>query len=76
MAVRLWHEFLELQFMGYDYLVMLVFVALQIIVEVSFLMETRMGRHLDIDRRVANVLAGMGCSIDILVFDFALQCAL
>jgi uncharacterized membrane protein YadS len=62
--------------MGYEYLLMLVFVALQIIVEVAFLLGAWLGRHHDLDHRIANVLAGVGCSIGILVFDFALQHAL
>jgi hypothetical protein len=52
------------------------FVALQIIVEVAFLPGAWFGRHHDLDRRISNVLAGVGCSIGILVLDFALQHAL
>lgn len=63
-------------FMGYEYLLMLVFVALQIIVEVAFLLGAWLGRHHYLDHRIANVLAGAGCSSGILVFDFSLQHAL
>lgn len=64
------------KFMGYEYLLMLVFVALQIIIEVAFLLGAWLGRHHDLDHRIANALAGVGWSIGILVFDFALQHAL
>ena len=66
-------NFSNYKFMGYEYLLMLVFVALQIIVELAFLLGARMGRRHDLDHRIANVLAGVGCSIGILVFDLALQ---
>jgi hypothetical protein len=69
-------NFSNYKFMGYEYLLMLVFVALQIIVEVAFLLGAWLGRHHDLDHRITNVLAGVGCSIGILVFDFALQHAL
>ena len=69
-------NFSNYKFMGYEYLLMLVFVALQIIVEVAFFLGAWLGRHHDLDHRIANVLAGVGCSIGILAFDFALQHAL
>ncbi|RZF30457.1 hypothetical protein EVC45_08235 [Paraburkholderia sp. UYCP14C] len=59
------------KFMGYEYLLMVVFVALQITVEVAFLLGAWLERHHDLDHRISNVLEGVGCSIGILVFDFA-----
>ncbi|WP_249362963.1 hypothetical protein [Burkholderia sp. 4M9327F10] len=53
-------NFSNYKFMGYEYLLMLVFVALQIIVEVAFLLGAWLGRHHDLDHRITNVLAGVG----------------
>ncbi|MPW18111.1 hypothetical protein GCT13_14480 [Paraburkholderia sp. CNPSo 3157] len=69
-------HFSNYRFMGYEYLLMLVFVALQIIVEAVFLLAARLERHHDFEHRIANVLAGAGCSAGILIFDLALQYAL
>jgi hypothetical protein len=69
-------NFSNYKFMGYEYLLMLVFVALQIIVGAAFLLGAWLGRHHDLDHQIASVLAGVGCSIGILFFDFVLQYAL
>lgn len=69
-------NFSNYKFMGYEYLLMLVFAALQIIIEVAFLPAAWLRRHHDLEHRIANVLGGVGCSIGILVFDFSLQHAL
>jgi hypothetical protein len=69
-------HFSNYRFMGYEYLLMLVFVALQIIVEILFLLGAWLGRHHDFEHRMANALAGVGCSVGILIFDLALQYAL
>jgi hypothetical protein len=69
-------NFSNYKFVGYEYLLMLVFVALQIIVGAAFLLGAWLGRHHDLYHQIENVLAGVGCSIGILVFDFVLQYAL
>ena len=69
-------RFSNYRFMSYEYLLMLVFVALQIIVELTFLLLAWLRRHHDFEHRIANALAGVGCSVGILIFDLALQYAL
>jgi hypothetical protein len=69
-------HFANYRFMGYEYLLMLAFVALQIVVEAIFILGAWLGRHRDFEHRIANVLAGAGCSAGILIFDLALQYAL
>jgi hypothetical protein len=68
-------HFANYKFMGYEFLLMLAFVALQIIVETVFLLGVRLGQHHDYEHRIANVVAGVGCSIGILAFDLVLQYA-
>jgi hypothetical protein len=69
-------NFANFRFMGYEYLLMLVFVALQVAFAGIFLMGAWMSREHDFEHRVANVLAGLCCSLVILGFDAALQYAL
>ncbi|MFM0085211.1 hypothetical protein P0D72_41155 [Paraburkholderia sediminicola] len=64
-------NFSKYKFMGYEYLLMLVFVAHRIIIEVAFLLGAWLGRHHDPCHRISNVLAGVGCPTRILVFDFS-----
>jgi hypothetical protein len=66
-------HFANFRFMGYEFLLMLVFVALQVVFEGVFLMGAWMSRDHDFEHRVANVLAGLGCSLVIICFDLALQ---
>jgi hypothetical protein len=69
-------NFANYKFMGYEFLLMLVFVALQVVFEGIFLIGAWISRDHDFEHRVANVLAGLGCSLAILAFDAALQYAL
>jgi hypothetical protein len=61
--------------MGYEYLLMLMFVGLQIAIEAAFLAGAAMRKDRDFEHRIPNVLAGIGCSIAILVVDLAVQLA-
>lgn len=69
-------HFSNYRFMGYEFLLMLVYVALQIVAEAMFLLGAWLGGDPDFEHRLANLLAGVGCSVAILAFDFALQYAL
>ena len=69
-------NFANFRFMGYEFLLMLVFVALQACFGAVFLIGAWMSRDHDFEHRVANVLAGLGCSLVIIAFDVALQYAL
>ena len=69
-------NFANFRFMGYEFLLMLVFVALQACFGAVFLIGAWMSRDHDFEHRVANVLAGLGCSLVIIAFDLALQYAL
>lgn len=66
-------NFANFKYMGYEFLLMLTFVGLQIFVEVVFLACAGITRHPDFEHRVANVLAGLGCSLVVIGFDLALQ---
>ncbi|CAE6826571.1 MULTISPECIES: hypothetical protein [Paraburkholderia] len=66
-------HFANFRFMGYEFLLMLVFVALQVVFEGVFLIGAWMSRDHDFEHRVANVLAGLCCSLVIICFDLALQ---
>lgn len=69
-------NFANFRYMGYEFLLMLVFVGLQIFVEIVFLACAAITRHPDLEHRVANVLAGIACSFVVIGFDLALQYAL
>ncbi|KAE8757258.1 MULTISPECIES: hypothetical protein [Paraburkholderia] len=69
-------NFANFRFMGYEFLLMLVFVALQVVFEGIFLIGAWMSRDHDFEHRVANLLAGLGCSLVVIGFDLALQYAL
>jgi hypothetical protein len=69
-------NFANFRFMGYEFLLMLVFVALQVCFGAVFLIGAWMSRDHDFEHRVANVLAGLGCSLVIIAIDLALQYAL
>ncbi|KAB0657411.1 hypothetical protein LGM71_04945 [Burkholderia sp. AU33545] len=69
-------NFSNFRFMGYEFLLMLVFVALQVVFEGVFLIGAWISRHHDFEHRVGNVLAGLGCSLVVIGFDLALQYAL
>jgi hypothetical protein len=69
-------NFANFRFMGYEFLLMLVFVALQVVFEGLFLIGAWMSRDHDFGHRVANLLAGLGCSLVVIGFDLALQYAL
>ncbi|MFM0511665.1 hypothetical protein [Paraburkholderia sp. RL17-373-BIF-A] len=69
-------NFANFRFMAYEFLLMLAFVALQVVFEGIFLMGAWMSRNHDFEQRIANVLAGLGCSLVVIGFDLALQYAL
>jgi hypothetical protein len=69
-------NFANFRYMGYEFLLMLTFVGLQIVVEIVFLAVAGITRRPDFAHRVANVLAGIGCSLVVIGFDLALQYAL
>ncbi|WP_434667565.1 hypothetical protein P5W99_35670 [Paraburkholderia sp. A3BS-1L] len=69
-------HFTNFRYMGYEFLLMLVFVGVQAVVEVMFLLGAWIGRHHDFKHRVSNLLAGLSCSMVVIAFDFALQYAL
>jgi hypothetical protein len=69
-------NFSNFRYMGYEFLLMLVFVGLQATVEVFFLIGAWVGRHPDLKHRVSNLLTGLGCSMVVIAFDLALQYAL
>jgi hypothetical protein len=60
---------------GYEFLLMLAFVGLQIFVEIVFLASAAVTRHPDLKHRVANILAGIACSFVVIGLDLALQYA-
>ncbi|AXF23988.1 hypothetical protein CUJ89_26920 [Burkholderia pyrrocinia] len=66
-------NFMNFRFMGYEFLLMLVFVALQVGFECVFLIAAWISRNHDFEHRVANLLAGLGCSLVVIGFDLALQ---
>ncbi|MGZ2748566.1 hypothetical protein [Burkholderia stagnalis] len=61
--------------MGYEYLLMLLFVGAQIIVEAIFLLGAAMRKDRDFEHRLPNVMLGIGCSIALLAIDLAIQLA-
>lgn len=69
-------HFSNFRFMGYEFLLMLVFVGVQIIVAAVFLIGVSIGRHHDFEHRVSNLLAGLSFSMVLIAFDLALQYAL
>ncbi|MBA9897150.1 hypothetical protein [Burkholderia cepacia] len=69
-------NFSNFRFMGYEFLLMLEFVALQVVFEGVFLIGAWISRNHDFEHRVANLLAGLGCSLVVIGFDLALQYAL
>ncbi len=68
-------NFSNFRFMGYEFLLMLVFVALQVILEGVFLIGAWISRNHDFEHRVGNLMAGLGCSLVVIGFDLALQYA-
>jgi hypothetical protein len=69
-------QFAAYKQMGYEYLLMLLFVGLQIVVEAIFLLGAAMRKdHRDFEHRVPNVVLGIGCSIALLAIDLAIQLA-
>jgi hypothetical protein len=62
-------NFTNFRFMGCEFLLMPVFVALQAVVEGIFLIEAWMRREHDFEHRIANLLAGLGCSLVVIGFD-------
>ncbi|KVH69891.1 hypothetical protein WL40_12725 [Burkholderia ubonensis] len=61
--------------MGYEYLLMLLFVGLQIVIEALYLLGAAMRRDRDFEHRLPNVVLGIGCSIALLAIDLAIQLA-
>ncbi|CAB3804727.1 hypothetical protein LMG28688_06058 [Paraburkholderia caffeinitolerans] len=66
-------QFSNFRSMGYEFLLMLVFVGIQAVVGVIFLTGASIGRHHDFRHRVSNLLAGLSCSMAVIAFDLALQ---
>jgi hypothetical protein len=52
---------------------MIAVFAMQVIVEIAFLAGAVLTRHKDVGHRLANLLAGLFCSMVVLGFDLALQ---
>lgn len=69
-------HFSNFRYMGYEFLLMLVFVGGQAIVAVVFLIGASISRHHDFEHRVSNLLAGLSFSMVLIAFDLALQYAL
>jgi hypothetical protein len=59
--------------MGYEFVIMLAFFALQLAVGSVFLAAAAAGPRPDLRHRVANVGLGLLCSAAVLIFDFLLQ---
>lgn len=59
--------------MGYEFTLMLVLFATQIVVESCFLFLAWAGGHSDLGRRVPNIALGLLLSATVLACDFALQ---
>lgn len=69
-------QFVAFKQMGYEYLLMLLFVGLQIVVEAIFLLGAAMRKdHRDFEHRLPNVILGIGLSIALLAIDLAIQLA-
>ncbi|SPU82442.1 putative uncharacterized protein RBRH_00432 [Burkholderia cenocepacia] len=67
-------QFVAFKQMGYEYLLMLLFVGLQIVVEAIFLLGAAMRKdHRDFEHRLPNVILGIGLSIVLLAIDLAIQ---
>lgn len=66
-------HFANFRFMGYEFLLMLVFVALQVVFGSIFLIGAWINRDHDFEHKIANLLTGLGCSVVIIGFDLALQ---
>ena len=66
-------HFANFRFMGYEFLLMLVFVALQVAFGSIFLIGAWISRDHDFEHKIANLLAGLGCSLVVIGFDLALQ---
>ncbi len=59
---------------GYEYVLMLAFFAVQVVVSVVFLAFVWSTRHPDLEHRLTNLALGFGCSAAVLAYDyFALQ---
>lgn len=69
-------NFANFRFMGYEFLLMLVFVGLQACFAGAFLIGSWINRDHDYERRIENLVVGLCCSLLILAFDVALQYAL
>ncbi len=69
-------HFSNFRYMGYEFLLMLVFVGVQAVVGVIFLLGASIGGHHDFEHRVSNLLTGLSCSMVVIAFDLALQYAL
>jgi len=59
--------------MGYEFLLMLVLFAMQILVESAFLLFASVTGHPDFQHRIPNVVLGLLLSSAVLACDFALQ---
>ena len=69
-------HFSNFRFMGYEFLLMLVFVGIQDVVATLFLIGASIARHHDFEHRVSNLLTGLSCSMVVIALDLALQYAL
>ena len=67
-----WH-FAQLPQAGYEFTLMLIMFALQVILDGLFFVTAWVGRHPDVEHRLANLACGIVCSALVLAFDVMLQ---
>ncbi|MFX1674948.1 hypothetical protein PWR63_22310 [Paraburkholderia sp. A2WS-5] len=58
---------------GFEFLIMLVLFAIQIVTQTIFLMASAAGPRPDLGHRLANIGLGLLCSAAVLMFDLLLQ---
>lgn len=59
--------------MGYEFVLTLAVFAVQVAVEVTYVISAWVSRYPDLEHRLPNVMLGLACSAAILAFDYALQ---
>ncbi|AHI68536.1 hypothetical protein [Burkholderia thailandensis] len=69
-----WH-FDELSQAGYEFTLMLIVFALQVVLDGLFFITAWVGRHPDVEHRLSNLTFGIICSALVLAFDVMLQVA-
>ena len=68
-------RFAELSQAGFEFTLMLVIFAMQIIIDALFFVVAWIGKHPDIEHRLSNMTLGVLCSAAVLAFDVWLQLA-